>query len=396
MSDGLHRLRAQGRLRRRKDGMFARHRRGAGAPLPDAPLGRARRGGGVRRRAGGGGGRRAGGARWRRGSRPRPSTGRATPEETCDYVYVLCLGRTPSLLELREGRWTPAPRRAARDRRGPVDRALPAGRALDAGALRGGAAGRRHRRDPPTSGRNAHAPDWFAAGGYIQADYNKPGVPWDLLEATDDGYDLYGDGVIRMWQTPGHAPGHQSFEITLPNTRLGPADRRRGLHDRPLGGEGAARLPRLGRRHGPLGPQAPPHRGALGIDRGHRPRPRRVGELQARPRVLRLSTPPALETPHRRSLRPSRAGRSRRSGRRSSTDGSRRASATRWRSWPSASASPAPRCGRRCSCSSARASCASSATAASACWRRRRTTSRRSSRCACCSRSRRRGAPARC
>ena len=35
---------------------------------------------------------------------------------------------------------------------------------------------------------------------------------------TDDGYDLYGDGVIRMWQTPGHAPGHQSFEITLPNT----------------------------------------------------------------------------------------------------------------------------------------------------------------------------------
>jgi glyoxylase-like metal-dependent hydrolase (beta-lactamase superfamily II) len=64
----------------------------------------------------------------------------------------------------------------------------------------------------------AHAPDWFAAGGYIQADYNKPGVPWQLLDETDDGYDLYGDGVIRMWRTPGHAPGHQSFEITLPNT----------------------------------------------------------------------------------------------------------------------------------------------------------------------------------
>jgi hypothetical protein len=26
-----------------------------------------------------------------------------TAEETCDYVYVLCLGRTPSLLEIREG-----------------------------------------------------------------------------------------------------------------------------------------------------------------------------------------------------------------------------------------------------------------------------------------------------
>jgi N-acyl homoserine lactone hydrolase len=62
-----------------------------------------------------------------------------------------------------------------------------------------------------------HAPDWFAAPGYIQADYHKPGVPWVLLDETDDGYDLYGDGVIRMWRSPGHAPGHQSFEITLPN-----------------------------------------------------------------------------------------------------------------------------------------------------------------------------------
>src|SRR5687767_1721554 len=26
------------------------------------------------------------------------------PEEYCDFVYVLCLGRTPSLIELREGR----------------------------------------------------------------------------------------------------------------------------------------------------------------------------------------------------------------------------------------------------------------------------------------------------
>ena len=31
-------------------------------------------------------------------------------------------------------------------------------------------------------------------------------------------YDLYGDAVIRMWQTPGHAPDHQSFEITLPSS----------------------------------------------------------------------------------------------------------------------------------------------------------------------------------
>ena len=64
----------------------------------------------------------------------------------------------------------------------------------------------------------AYAPDWFAAGAYIRADYDKPGVPWVLLDETDDGYDLYGDGVIRMWRSPGHASGHQSFEITLPDT----------------------------------------------------------------------------------------------------------------------------------------------------------------------------------
>jgi glyoxylase-like metal-dependent hydrolase (beta-lactamase superfamily II) len=62
------------------------------------------------------------------------------------------------------------------------------------------------------------APDWFAAGGYIQKDYNKPGVPWAPLEDTEDGYDVFGDGSIRCWRTPGHAPGHQSFEVTLPNT----------------------------------------------------------------------------------------------------------------------------------------------------------------------------------
>jgi N-acyl homoserine lactone hydrolase len=63
-----------------------------------------------------------------------------------------------------------------------------------------------------------HAPDWFAAGGYIFADYQKPGVPWALLEETEDGYDVFGDGTIRCWRSPGHSPGHQSFEIRLANS----------------------------------------------------------------------------------------------------------------------------------------------------------------------------------
>ena len=64
----------------------------------------------------------------------------------------------------------------------------------------------------------AFVPDWFATAGYIHKDFNKPGVPWSLLEDNEDGYDVFGDGVVRCWNTPGHSPGHQSFEVTLPNS----------------------------------------------------------------------------------------------------------------------------------------------------------------------------------
>jgi N-acyl homoserine lactone hydrolase len=63
----------------------------------------------------------------------------------------------------------------------------------------------------------AHAPDAVAAIGYVRADFVKPGVDWFWLEDTDEGWDLFGDGVLRCWRTPGHSPGHQSFEITLPS-----------------------------------------------------------------------------------------------------------------------------------------------------------------------------------
>jgi N-acyl homoserine lactone hydrolase len=63
----------------------------------------------------------------------------------------------------------------------------------------------------------AHAPAPYAALGYVKADYDKPGVPWVLLEESEDGYDLYGDGTLRCWWTPGHTPGHASIEINLPS-----------------------------------------------------------------------------------------------------------------------------------------------------------------------------------
>ena len=51
----------------------------------------------------------------------------------------------------------------------------------------------------------------------MKADYDKPGVPWVLLEDSEDGYDLFGDGTLRLWWTPGHTPGHASIEINLPS-----------------------------------------------------------------------------------------------------------------------------------------------------------------------------------
>jgi glyoxylase-like metal-dependent hydrolase (beta-lactamase superfamily II) len=63
----------------------------------------------------------------------------------------------------------------------------------------------------------AHAPASYAALGYAPKDYVKPGVPWVLLEQSEDGYDLLGDGTLRFWWTPGHTPGHASIEINLPS-----------------------------------------------------------------------------------------------------------------------------------------------------------------------------------
>lgn len=63
----------------------------------------------------------------------------------------------------------------------------------------------------------AQAPDGPSAMGYAPADYRKPGIDWVMLEEGDDGWDLYGDGFMRCWRTPGHTPGHMSLELTTPD-----------------------------------------------------------------------------------------------------------------------------------------------------------------------------------
>jgi glyoxylase-like metal-dependent hydrolase (beta-lactamase superfamily II) len=63
----------------------------------------------------------------------------------------------------------------------------------------------------------AHNLQSWERAAYCPADYDKPGVPWSLLEDSEDGYDLFGDGTLRCWRTPGHTAGHLSFEVHLPS-----------------------------------------------------------------------------------------------------------------------------------------------------------------------------------
>lgn len=61
----------------------------------------------------------------------------------------------------------------------------------------------------------AHSPDWFSTNSYVREDFNGKSIDWVLLEDDEDGYDLFGDGVLRCWFSPGHSPGHQSFTVRL-------------------------------------------------------------------------------------------------------------------------------------------------------------------------------------
>jgi N-acyl homoserine lactone hydrolase len=63
----------------------------------------------------------------------------------------------------------------------------------------------------------AHNPQSWEAAAYVTADYVKPGIRWVTLHDDEDGYDLFGDGTLICWRTPGHTAGHLSFEVHLPS-----------------------------------------------------------------------------------------------------------------------------------------------------------------------------------
>lgn len=63
----------------------------------------------------------------------------------------------------------------------------------------------------------AYVPDYFMKAAYIRKDFDKP-VDWMILNGwAEDKYDLFNDGKIVIYLTPGHTPGHQSLLVNLAN-----------------------------------------------------------------------------------------------------------------------------------------------------------------------------------
>jgi glyoxylase-like metal-dependent hydrolase (beta-lactamase superfamily II) len=60
----------------------------------------------------------------------------------------------------------------------------------------------------------AGAAEATPGGPYTTADWKHP---LSYVEREGD-YDLFGDGTIRVWSTPGHSAGHQSLLVRLANT----------------------------------------------------------------------------------------------------------------------------------------------------------------------------------
>ncbi|MFL5822016.1 MAG: N-acyl homoserine lactonase family protein [Solirubrobacteraceae bacterium] len=52
--------------------------------------------------------------------------------------------------------------------------------------------------------------------GYVRADYDRPDLRWQTV---DGDTDLFGDGVLRLLETPGHAAGHVSLLVQLPDVQ---------------------------------------------------------------------------------------------------------------------------------------------------------------------------------
>jgi glyoxylase-like metal-dependent hydrolase (beta-lactamase superfamily II) len=63
--------------------------------------------------------------------------------------------------------------------------------------------------------RWAYTPQFYQKLAYIRPDFDKP-VKWFLLHGyEDDNFDIFNDGSLVIWFTPGHTPGHQNLVLKL-------------------------------------------------------------------------------------------------------------------------------------------------------------------------------------
>jgi len=61
----------------------------------------------------------------------------------------------------------------------------------------------------------AYVPDFYMKAAYIRQDFDKD-VDWFILEGwQDDKFDIFNDGSLIVYFTPGHTPGHQSLLVNL-------------------------------------------------------------------------------------------------------------------------------------------------------------------------------------
>src|SRR5262249_11913775 len=63
----------------------------------------------------------------------------------------------------------------------------------------------------------SRAPDPYYAGPYSNSELEQE-IDWLLVEDHEEPFDLFGDGVIKAYHTPGHTVGHLSYLITLPES----------------------------------------------------------------------------------------------------------------------------------------------------------------------------------
>jgi N-acyl homoserine lactone hydrolase len=61
----------------------------------------------------------------------------------------------------------------------------------------------------------ARAADSPMTSGYVRADYDRPELRWKTVDGETD---LFGDGAIRLLETPGHSAGHVSLLLRLEET----------------------------------------------------------------------------------------------------------------------------------------------------------------------------------